>query len=234
MKDLTPEELALLNGKEGNPACVAVQGKVYDVSASRLWPKGRHMNRHASGNDLTAEISSAPHGTEVLERYPQVGVLVKGAPEELKHLPAFLRSLLQTVPMARRHPHPVLVHFPIAFSIGASLFFILYLVSGNSSYEATSYHLIILAGITAPFAVASGLLTWWINYGLRWTRLIKRKVVLSIIFLLVVLLLVIWRASASDGSPADPFYLVLTVALTPIVFFLGYFGGLMTFPLERE
>jgi len=81
------------------------------------------MNRHPSGSDLTGAISAAPHGPEVLERYPQVGVLKKGAPEELKHLPLVLQNLLQKFPMARRHPHPMVVHFPIALLMASTVFF---------------------------------------------------------------------------------------------------------------
>jgi len=54
---------------------IAHDGKVYDVSASKMWKTGLHMKRHQSGADLTEEIKGAPHGTEVLERVPQVGIL---------------------------------------------------------------------------------------------------------------------------------------------------------------
>ena len=113
MKEFTTEELLSFNGKNGHPVYIAFEGKVYDVSKSPLWSKGLHMNRHVPGKDLRGEISAAPHGPEVLDRYPQVGVLKKGPPEELKHLPSILQNLLQRYPMARRHPHPMLVHFPI-------------------------------------------------------------------------------------------------------------------------
>lgn len=234
MKEITSEELAFMNGKEGNPAYVAVQGKVYDVSKSRLWPKGLHMNRHPSGKDLSGDISAAPHGLDVLERYGQVGILKRGPAEELKHLPPFVRLVLERVPIARRHPHPIVVHFPIAFSMSASLFLFLHLVSGNSSFETASYYLLVLGGIASPFGVATGLITWWINYGLRWTRLIKRKVALSILLLILMTVLITWRSSMTAIVQIHPVYLILVFALTPVVFLLGYFGGLMTFPLEKE
>ena len=81
MKEITSEELLSFNGKDGKPVYIAFQEKVYDVSKSPLWAKGLHMNRHPAGKDLTGDLSAAPHGTEVLERYPQVGVLKKGALE---------------------------------------------------------------------------------------------------------------------------------------------------------
>jgi len=74
--DMTSEQLALCDGQEGRPACIAFQGKIYDVSDSPLWTGGQHMQRHAAGGDLTAVIGQAPHSAEVLERVPEVGTLL--------------------------------------------------------------------------------------------------------------------------------------------------------------
>jgi predicted heme/steroid binding protein len=45
LKEFTREELAKYNGKEGQPVYVAYDGKVYDVSESKLWKTGAHMMR---------------------------------------------------------------------------------------------------------------------------------------------------------------------------------------------
>jgi predicted heme/steroid binding protein/uncharacterized membrane protein len=231
MKEFTPEELSSFNGKDSRPVYIALQGKVYDVSQSPLWSKGLHMNRHPAGKDLAGEISAAPHGTEVLERYPQVGVLKKGAPEELKHLPPGLQNLLQKFPMARRHPHPMVVHFPIALLMTSSLLVLLYLIFKNPSFESTSFHLLILGAIASPFAMATGLLTWWVNYRLKVTLFVKRKIQFSILLLIFEIILILWRSSASQIS--NPIYFIMVVILTPIVSILGYYGGQMTFPAEQ-
>jgi len=231
MKELTSEELASFNGKGGKPVYIAFEGKVYDVSQSPLWSSGLHMNRHPSGKDLSGEISAAPHGTEVFERYPLVGTLKKGAPEELKHLPPVLQNLLQRFPMARRHPHPVLVHFPIAFLIGSSLFVLLYILFQKRSFELTSFYLLVLGAVASPFAMATGLLTWWINYRGKLTYFVKRKIQLSILLLVFEIVLIFWRTSTPAVS--SPIYFILMLLLTPVVFLLGYYGGQMTFPVEK-
>jgi len=231
MKEITSEELSTFNGKDGNPVYIAFQGKVYDVSKSPLWSKGLHMNRHPSGKDLSGEISAAPHGQEVLERYPQVGILKKGAPEELKHLPPLLQNLLQRFPMAKRHPHPMLVHFPIAFLMAASLFILLHLLFGNHSFETLSFYLLILGAIGSPFAMATGLLTWWVNYRLKLTQFVRRKIQFSILLLIFEIILIVWRSPSPKIS--NPIYFIMILLLTPIVVLLGYYGGQMTFPLER-
>ncbi|MEM2110695.1 MAG: cytochrome b5 domain-containing protein [Candidatus Bathyarchaeia archaeon] len=75
MKEFTEEELALYNGKNGRQAYVAYRGKVYDVSASFLWKDGNHQVLHEAGVDLTRAMEQAPHGEEVLESFPVIGIL---------------------------------------------------------------------------------------------------------------------------------------------------------------
>ena len=98
MKTFDDQELANCNGQDGRPAYVAHRGKVVDLTGSRLWKGGVHMKRHHAGADLSTDIQAAPHGPEVLERFPQVGVLEKPeAPD--RELPPLLVSLL------KRYPH---------------------------------------------------------------------------------------------------------------------------------
>ena len=74
-KKITLEELKQCNGKNGKPAYIAYQGKVYDVSQSKLWSDGDHMGLHEAGKDLTDDIDLAPHREEVLERAKLIGTI---------------------------------------------------------------------------------------------------------------------------------------------------------------
>ncbi|MGD1994738.1 MAG: cytochrome b5 domain-containing protein [Anaerolineae bacterium] len=76
MRKFTQEDLAQYTGKDGNPAYIACEGKVYDVTHSFLWQRGRHQVRHAAGLDLTSELAAAPHGADLLERFPVIGILI--------------------------------------------------------------------------------------------------------------------------------------------------------------
>jgi predicted heme/steroid binding protein/uncharacterized membrane protein len=231
MKEFTSEELLSCDGKEGKPVYIAFEGKVYDVSKSPLWSKGTHMSRHPSGKDLSGEISAAPHGPEVFERYPQIGILKKGPPEELKHLPKFFQELLLKFPMARRHPHPMFVHFPIAFLMASSLFYLLFFIFLSPSLRTTSAHLLALGTISTPFAIATGLLTWWINYRLKLTRFVRRKIQLSILLLAIEIIFILFLIGEIQISYT--LYLILMLLLAPVVVLLGYYGGQMTFPAEN-
>lgn len=76
MRRLTREQLSHYDGKDGSPAYIAFDGKIYDVSDSFLWQQGRHQVRHHAGQDLTGKLETAPHGAELLEPYPLVALLV--------------------------------------------------------------------------------------------------------------------------------------------------------------
>ena len=75
MRRFVKDELARYDGKDGAPAYIAYEGKVYDVSNSFLWQRGRHQVLHAAGQDLTGDLDGAPHGEDLLDRVPIVGVL---------------------------------------------------------------------------------------------------------------------------------------------------------------
>jgi predicted heme/steroid binding protein len=75
LRKFTSKELEEYNGKNGKPAYIAYQGKVYDISDSDLWRDGEHMGLHQAGKDLTDELELASHGEEILERVKLVGML---------------------------------------------------------------------------------------------------------------------------------------------------------------
>lgn len=70
----TKGQLALRNGQDRDEIWVAWQGKIYDVTESRLWVNGKHY-QHWAGQDLTEELSDAPHTDAVFERFEMIGIL---------------------------------------------------------------------------------------------------------------------------------------------------------------
>lgn len=74
-RDLGVDELLNYDGKEGRPAYIAYNGKIYDVSESRLWKNGSHLQKHSAGHDLTDLLKTAPHGEEKLLTMKEVGIL---------------------------------------------------------------------------------------------------------------------------------------------------------------
>lgn len=71
--DLTLEQLKKYDGQNGNPAYVAIDGTIYDVTNAKEWSNGKHKNGITAGKDLSKEIGSSPHGKDVLVNLPVVG-----------------------------------------------------------------------------------------------------------------------------------------------------------------
>src|SRR4030042_6639602 len=53
--------------------------------------------------------------------------------------------------------HPLVVHFPIAFLVGAALFYFLSWIFRNQTFAATAFLLLILGTLAAGAAVGTGL-----------------------------------------------------------------------------
>ena len=77
----THTDLLSFNGTGEKPIYIAVGGDIHDLSESPVWKEGRHMGQHFAGRDLTDDLTAAPHGSEVLEKFNRVGRLWKSTRE---------------------------------------------------------------------------------------------------------------------------------------------------------
>lgn len=247
LKEFTLEELAQYNGADGKPVYLAYQGRVYDLSDSSLWLGGEHMAGHFAGADLSGELPDAPHGAEVFTRYPQVGVLRAAAEAPATQETAVcgpppsevVLHLLRRFPMLKRHPHPMLVHFPLVFFISALAFAILYLLTGVRSFETTTFHCLGGGVLFTPAALITGLLTWWFNYELCPLRPVTIKLILTPILLALGAGAFIWRwlnpaVLTVPGPWAGKVYLLLLGLSAILVGLIGWYGASLTFPLHEE
>lgn len=71
----TRAQLALRNGHDQDEIWVAYNGYIYDMTNSRLWRNGRHYE-HWAGQDLTDELTNAPHTERVFDRFVPIGILI--------------------------------------------------------------------------------------------------------------------------------------------------------------
>ena len=239
MQEFDIAELENYDGNNGKPVYVAYKGKVYDISDSKLWRNGLHMKRHHAGQDMTADIQGAPHEPDVLERFPQVGTLKKESAEVAEiEIPRPLAWLLERVPMLRRHPHPMTVHFPIVFAFSTTIFNILYLITGIKSLETTALHSLGAGILFTVVAIFTGLYTWWLNYMAKPMTAAKVKIPLSLTLLVIQIIVFIWRMNVPQIMDSirgvNVIYLLLVVSLFPAVVVIGWFGAHLTFPVEKS
>lgn len=71
--ELSLTQLAAYNGKNGQPAYVAYNGTIYDVTNHPLWVNGSHKGVANAGTDITAAF---PHSISYLASLPIIGRLV--------------------------------------------------------------------------------------------------------------------------------------------------------------
>lgn len=239
MKEFDRQTLAAFNGQQdGGQSYVAKDGKVYDVSASKLWKNGMHMKRHQAGNDLSDAFAAAPHGEEVFERVRPVGVLITADKAAMRPLPPWLEIILAKFPVMARHPHPMLVHYPIVFMFSVSVFTLLALTTGNMSFATTALHCLVASLLFTPLAIASGLFTWWLNYLAKPMRAVRIKIWGSSILMMAASGAFIWQLMMPDiltkSGPERLAYLCLVCALLPLVSVIGWFGAQLTFPVDKR
>jgi predicted heme/steroid binding protein len=87
--DLTMDELAQFDGKEGRKAYLCYSGNIYDVTASPMWDKGEHLGKHHAGFDLTDALKTAPHEEERVLQMPLVGKIVE--PGVIREKPSYVK-----------------------------------------------------------------------------------------------------------------------------------------------
>ncbi len=66
-----------------NYGVIIRNGTIYDVTDSPRWENGLHPPDHQAGNDLTEELTKAPHVRAVIERFPVVGTIEAEAPAQI-------------------------------------------------------------------------------------------------------------------------------------------------------
>jgi len=195
------------------------------------------MKRHHASRDLSADIEAAPHGEEVFERYPQVGIL-REKTEPMRAMPAILSFLISRFPFLERHPHPMTVHFPIVFFLSVALFNILYLLYGAESFKSTSLHCLIGGILFLPVAMGTGFFTWWLNYLAKPMKPVVLKIIFSGILVVLSASTLFWRIAIpgilDDSGLARIVYLAITLSFVSLVSIIGYLGASLTFPLGKK
>jgi uncharacterized membrane protein len=154
------------------------------------------------------------------------------------NLPPALARLLERFPQLRRRPHALLAHFPIVFLLSATFFSVLFLLTGHRSFDDTAFYCLGGGLLTMPPTVATGLFTHWLNFPGSLHRTVHLEKALSYSVMGIVAAAFVWRwlnpDVLKDLTGVNFIYFFLVLSLTPLVTANGYFGGMVTFPLEEE
>jgi uncharacterized membrane protein len=129
------------------------------------------------------------------------------------------------------------VHFPIAFMCAATVFLLLYLITGIQSFDNTVFHCLGAGVLFSLVAIATGWYTWWLNYMARPVRPVQIKKKLSVLLAVAAAIAFLLRAARPDIlveiDAAGIIYAILVLSLFPLVTVIGWFGAALTFPTEK-
>ena len=200
MSVISMQELVKNDGRGENPAHVAVNGAVYDITESQFWKYGEHMGEHYAGCDLTEALKRAPHGIEMLERYQRVGELEPEAADISKNdqpIPRWASIMLSL------RSHPMFVHFPQAFFISAPIFLTLFYAVKYQDFERTAFFLIVAGFLTAIPAAISGFVHWRYKFICQTEMAFKLKIILSPLLIVLAAVTVGLHIGKGKISPDD-------------------------------
>lgn len=131
----------------------------------------------------------------------------------------------------------MLSHFPIVFMLSATFFSVLFVITGDKSFDDTAFYCLGAGLLTMPLAVATGLFTHWLNFPGSLHKTVHIEKALSYSVLAVSTAAFVWRwlnpNVLANLTGTNFIYFLMVLSLTPLVTANGYFGGMVTFPLEE-
>ncbi len=150
-------------------------------------------------------------------------------------LPPWLSGLAARHPYLRRYPHSAVAHFPITFMLAAGCFSVLYLLTRVGSFDTTAFYCLGAGVLAIPAAIATGVFGQRLNYPESSPTLSLEKRLAYLLWAMATGAFG-WRLLnpqvLRDLQGVNFLYLLLVLALTPLVTLISYFGGMLTFPLE--
>jgi uncharacterized membrane protein len=155
----------------------------------------------------------------------------------LEALPKSLRRILEKYPSVRRHLHSFIVHFPIVFLFSAAMFNLVYLVTGAISFETSAFHFLGAGVLFLPLAMLTGELSRRLNYPKEPLLAFRIEIFYARILLILSLTAFLWRGLdphvLRNFQWTSLIYLLIILALPVLVTIISFFGGLLTFPLNK-
>jgi uncharacterized membrane protein len=122
--------------------------------------------------------------------------------------------------------------------IATAGFTVLYLLTGYKGFDTTAFHCLGGGILFTPVAIITGFYTWWLNYMAKPNRPVNIKKRLSFLLFAVQITAFAWRIIVPDILTCFGYvtvvYVFLILSLAGIVTVIGWFGAMLTFPLERD
>lgn len=130
-------------------------------------------------------------------------------------------------------PHAVAAHFPNALLPTCFLFLLLFIVSGQASFESTVFYLLLVAFVAIPATFVTGLIDWKMKYSGELTSIFRKKIIFGLLLFCLSFVATFWRWQnpevLSAGGLSACAYSILILATLGCVVLLGHYGGMLVF-----
>ena len=125
--------------------------------------------------------------------------------------------------------HAIAAHFSNGLIPVAVLYLLLTLSTGNTYFEHTVEHLILIVILAIPFSFFSGVHDWKTKYRAAKAPIFIKKIRLSVLLFIFCFSAVGIRLTTPDvmnrQGPEHWLYLALLFSMLPVVTLLGHYGG---------
>jgi len=142
----------------------------------------------------------------------------------------FIQRLITA--LTELHPlHPMLVHFPIAFTAAGALFILLALWKKKGPYEQIAYANLVLSALSVLPAAASGIYDNNLNYN-GGAPNASVKIILGSTLLLITAGTALWRRSNEyliERRTARVFYVLAYLVSFVIAVVMAFLGGVIVY-----
>lgn len=127
------------------------------------------------------------------------------------------------------HLHHIATHFTNGLFPTAALMITIFLLTGNSMYEATAFNCIIVGFLGIPLAYGTGVADWKKRFQGRRTRIFDHKIAFGFIFLALGAVTVFLRWSFGEEIDSEGamkwVYVSFIYILTGLATYLGHLGS---------
>jgi len=131
------------------------------------------------------------------------------------------------------HLHSISVHFTNGLYPVAVFFLVLYEIFQQDSFRLTYYNLIVFLSFSAPVSFFTGLIEWKQKYKGARVGIFLKKIKFGLVLLCLGGLSALWVLLSPeillDSGILHFIFIILNLAIIPIVIYLGYLGGRLVF-----
>lgn len=136
---------------------------------------------------------------------------------------SLLTNLIQ-----KHHLHPISVHFPNGILPAIALFIVLAFILGDKSLDSAAFYCSIFVLINMPLVLFSGYVEWQRRYNGAKTTVFIIKIACSVVVLLTLLAVVLWRFISPDllfSGGSSYVYIGLSLLMLTAAGIAGHLGG---------